>query len=125
MPAPTILIADDDSSFRRVLEYQEKQAGYDVLTAEDGKQALEIFSQNRCHAVLTDLDMPELSGNELLKSIKQQSPDTPVIVITAYGTIDSAVEARKTHTPAAGVFPSPWSFHDWPWSGSSLIQNIF
>jgi DNA-binding NtrC family response regulator len=96
MPAPTILIADDDSSFRRVLEYQLKQAGYNVLKAEDGKQALEIFSQNRCHAVLTDLDMPELSGSELLKSIKQQSPDTPVIVITAYGTIDSAVEAMRT-----------------------------
>jgi DNA-binding NtrC family response regulator len=99
MTTPTVLIADDDSSFRRVLEYQLKQAGYDVLTAEDGKKALEIFSQNRCHAVLTDLDMPELSGNELLKEIKQQSPDTPVIIITAYGTIDSAVEAMK-----AGAF---------------------
>ncbi len=99
MTAPTILIADDDSSFRRVLEYQLKQAGYVVLKAEDGRKALEIFSQNRCHAVLTDLDMPELSGNELLKAIKQQSPDTPVIVITAYGTIDSAVDAMK-----AGAF---------------------
>jgi DNA-binding NtrC family response regulator len=99
MTAPTILIADDDSSFCRVLEYQLKQAGYVVLKAEDGRKALEIFSQNRCHAVLTDLDMPELSGNELLKAIKQQSPDTPVIVITAYGTIDSAVDAMK-----AGAF---------------------
>jgi two-component system NtrC family response regulator len=99
MKAPTILIADDDASFRRVVEYQLKQAGYDVLTAEDGKKALEIFSRNRCHAVLTDLDMPELSGNDLLKEIKKQSPDTAVIIITAYGTIDSAVEAMK-----AGAF---------------------
>jgi two-component system NtrC family response regulator len=82
-----------------VLEYQLKQAGYNVLTAEDGQKALEIFSQNRCHAVLTDLDMPGLAGDELLKAVKQQSPDTPVIVITAYGTIDSAVEAMK-----AGAF---------------------
>ncbi len=95
MAAPTVLIADDDSSFRRVVEYQLKQAGYNVLTAEDGKRALEIFSRNRCHAVLTDLDMPELSGNELLKEIKRVSPDTPVILITAYGTIESAVEAMK------------------------------
>jgi two-component system response regulator AtoC len=95
MPAPTILIVDDDPSFRRVLEYQLRQTGYEVLKAEDGKQALEIFSQHRCHAVLTDLDMPELPGNELLKSIKQLSPDTPVIVVTAYGTIDSAVEAMS------------------------------
>jgi DNA-binding NtrC family response regulator len=99
MAVPTILIADDDSSFRRVVEYQLKQAGYDVLTAEDGKKALEIFSQSRCHAVLTDLDMPELTGNQLLKAVKEQSPDTPVIVITAYGTIDSAVEAMR-----AGAF---------------------
>jgi two-component system NtrC family response regulator len=99
MTAPTVLIADDDASFRRVLEYQLKQAGYDVLKAEDGRKALEIFSQHRCHAVLTDLDMPELSGNELLKEIKRQSPDTPVIIITAYGTIDSAVEAMR-----AGAF---------------------
>jgi two-component system NtrC family response regulator len=99
MAAPTVLIVDDDSSFRRVVEYQLKQAGYDVLKAENGKRALEIFSQSRCHAVLTDLDMPELSGNELLKAVKQQSPDTPVIVITAYGTIDSAVEAMR-----AGAF---------------------
>jgi DNA-binding NtrC family response regulator len=99
MPLPTILIADDDASFRRVVEYQLKQAGYDVLTAEDGKKALDMFLRNRCHAVITDLDMPELSGNELLKSIKKYSPDTPVIIVTAYGTIDSAVEAMK-----AGAF---------------------
>lgn len=99
MAAPTVLVVDDDSSFRRVVEYQLRQAGYDVLKAEDGKIALDIFSQSRCHAVLTDLDMPELSGNELLKAVKQQSPDTPVIVITAYGTIDSAVEAMR-----AGAF---------------------
>jgi two-component system NtrC family response regulator len=99
MTMPTVLIADDDASFRRVLEYQLKQTGYDVLKAEDGRKALEIFSQHRCHAVLTDLDMPELSGNELLKEIKRQSPDTPVIIITAYGTIDSAVEAMR-----AGAF---------------------
>ena len=63
MAAPTVLVVDDDSSFRRVVEYQLRQAGYDVLKAEDGKKALEIFSQSHCHAVLTDLDMPELSGN--------------------------------------------------------------
>jgi CheY-like chemotaxis protein len=61
MTSPQILIVDDDSSFRRVLEYQLKQAGYEVLKAEDGKRALDLFSQHPCHAVLTDLDMPELS----------------------------------------------------------------
>ena len=96
MTAPAILIADDDASFRRVLEYQLKEAGYSVVSAEDGKKALDAFSQNRIHAVLTDLDMPELSGSGLLEAIKRQAPDTPVIVITAYGTIDSAVDAMKS-----------------------------
>jgi DNA-binding NtrC family response regulator len=99
MALPVILIADDDASFRRVLEYQLKEAGFGVVWAEDGKNAMELFSQNRISAVLTDLDMPELSGTDLLKAIKHQSPDIPVIVITAYGTIDSAVEAMQ-----AGAF---------------------
>jgi len=95
MTSPAILIADDDASFRRVLEYQLKEAGFSVIAAEDGRKALDAFSQNRFHAVLTDLDMPEMSGIDLLKAIQQQSPDTPVIVITAYGSIDSAVDAMK------------------------------
>jgi len=96
MTSPTILISDDDVSFRRVLEYQLKEAGFSVIAAEDGKKAFVAFSQNRIHAVLTDLDMPEMSGIELLKAIQQQSPDTPVIVITAFGSIDSAVDAMKS-----------------------------
>jgi two-component system NtrC family response regulator len=95
MTPPGILIVDDDASFRRVLEYQLKETGFNIFSAENGLKALESFSTDRIQAVLTDLDMPELSGNELLKAIKQQSPDTPVIVITAYGTIDSAVDAMK------------------------------
>lgn len=95
MVKPTILIADDDSSLRRVLEYQLKEAGFEVLSAEDGKKALEIFGQNRVHAIVTDLDMPELPGIELLKAAKLKAPDIPVIVITAYGSIDSAVDAMK------------------------------
>jgi DNA-binding NtrC family response regulator len=90
-----ILVVDDDPSFRRVLEYQLKDAGYRVVSAEDGKKALDAFSQNRISAVLTDLDMPELPGIDLLKAIKQQSADIPVIVITAFGTIDSAVDAMR------------------------------
>jgi DNA-binding NtrC family response regulator len=96
---PVILIADDDSSFRRVLEYQLKEAGFSVISAENGRTALDFFLQNHVDAVLTDLDMPELSGTDLLKAIKQRTPDTPVIVITAYGSIDSAVDAMK-----AGAF---------------------
>jgi DNA-binding NtrC family response regulator len=96
MIAPKILVVDDDASFRRVLEYQLKEAGYSVACAADGKEALDLFSENPFHAVLTDLDMPLLSGDELLRQVKIQSPDTPVIVITAFATIDSAVDAMKS-----------------------------
>lgn len=99
MPAPLILVADDDASFRRVLQYQLRQAGYEVVEADRGDRALELFSRHRCHAVLTDLDMPGIGGQELLLEIRRRSPDMPVIVVTAYGTIDSAVEAVK-----AGAF---------------------
>ena len=95
MSMPSVLIADDDASFRRVIEYQLREAGYEVRSAEDGKKALERFAEARWDAVLTDLDMPELSGLDLLREIKRVSPDTPVIMITAYGTVDSAVEAMK------------------------------
>lgn len=99
MVAPKILVADDDASFRRVLEYQLKEAGYRVTCASDGASALDLFSESSFDAVLTDLEMPRLSGTELLNQIKKQSPDTPVIVITAFATVDSAVDAMR-----AGAF---------------------
>jgi DNA-binding NtrC family response regulator len=99
MNAHRILVVDDDASFRRVLEYQLKQAGYAVVCVPDAEQAMDQFSMEPFHAVLTDLDMPRVSGNELLRRIKAESPDTPVIVITAFATVDSAVDAMK-----AGAF---------------------
>jgi two-component system NtrC family response regulator len=91
----TILIVEDDASFRRVLEYQLTEAGYETTIAESGERALELFSEHRYQVVLTDLNLPKLSGEEVLKQIKQQSPDTPVIILTAFASIESAVEAMK------------------------------
>ena len=95
MNAPTILIVEDDANFRRVLEYQLNKAGYRTTVAENGTKALELFAEHRHKIVLTDLNMPETSGTEVLKEVKKTSPDTPVIIITAFGSIDSAVEAMK------------------------------
>jgi DNA-binding NtrC family response regulator len=95
MDKPAILIVEDDASFRRVLEYQLTEAGYRITVAENGKKALELFSEYRYQAVITDLNLPELSGEEVLKQVKQQSPDAPVIILTAFGSIESAVEAMK------------------------------
>jgi DNA-binding NtrC family response regulator len=95
MDMSTILIVEDDASFRRVLEYQLTQAGYKTTVADSGERALELFSEHRHQVVLTDLSLPETGGEEVLKRIKQQSPDTPVIILTAFGSIESAVEAMK------------------------------
>lgn len=95
----TILLADDDENLRRVLEFQLIEAGYKVLTAVDGAEALELFSNNDLDCVITDLRMPKVSGLELLEKIKASDPELPVIVVTAYGEVETAVAAVK-----AGAF---------------------
>jgi two-component system NtrC family response regulator len=94
MPAK-ILVIDDDSSLRRVLEYNLQQEGYDVYTAADGEAGLRIFAEKLPALVITDLKMPGKSGFEVLSAIKESSPATVVIVLTAFGAIDTAVEAMK------------------------------
>jgi len=95
----TILLADDDDNLRRVLEFQLTQAGYLVSAAQDGAAALEIFTNNNFDCVITDLRMPKMSGLELLEKIKTWSAEIPVIVITAFGEVETAVTAMK-----AGAF---------------------
>ncbi|MDQ3713721.1 MAG: response regulator, partial [Acidobacteriota bacterium] len=95
----TILLADDDVNLRRVLEFQLTEAGYQVLTAQDGAEALQVFSENDFDCVVTDLRMPKLSGLELLEKIKAGGAEIPVIVITAFGEVETAVTAMK-----AGAF---------------------
>jgi two-component system NtrC family response regulator len=91
----TILVIDDDASLRRVTEYQLEQAGYRVVTAVDGDAGLSRFRKEPVDLVLTDLQMPGISGLEVLDQVKALQPETLVIVITAYGTIEQAVAAMK------------------------------
>jgi DNA-binding NtrC family response regulator len=93
--APKILIIDDDSSLRRVLEYNLEQEGYQVFTAADGESGLALFTEKEPAVVITDLKMPGMSGFQLLSTVKERSPATVVIVLTAFGAIDTAVEAMK------------------------------
>lgn len=90
-----ILIIDDDASFRRVLEYNLQEEGYEVLTAPSGEEGLSIFATQVPHLVITDMKMKGISGIDVLSAIKKQSPDTLVIIITAFGAVDKAVEAMK------------------------------
>ena len=95
MSEKTILLVDDDASLRRVLAHHLAEAGYRVLTAADGKAGLDTFTAEQVDLVITDIQMPEMSGLELLRRTSVMSPDTVVLVITAYGSIETAVEAMK------------------------------
>ena len=96
MTQPRILLADDEVNILKVLSAVLKREGYEVHTAADGVEALRLFSQKMFDAVITDLKMPEMDGMTLLREITKRDPDIPVIIITAHGTVDTAVEALKT-----------------------------
>ena len=95
MRKAAILLIDDDASLRRVIEYSLKERGYAVRTAESGEEGLLLFGSERFDAVITDITMPGMNGMEVLRKVQEASPGLPVIIITAYGTIESAVEAMK------------------------------
>jgi two-component system NtrC family response regulator len=95
MPGPRVLVVDDDDNLRRVIQVQLQQAGHTVSTAASGVQALEVLSQAPQDLVITDLRMSGMSGVDLLKKIRADYSGTPVILITAFGTIDTAVEAIR------------------------------
>jgi len=91
----SILIIDDEKSLLDVLSLMFKKEGYEVKTATSGADALDILTNNAVDLVITDIRMPHLSGMEILKYVKENQSETPVIVITAYGSIQQAVEALK------------------------------
>lgn len=90
-----ILVIDDDTSLRRVLEYNLQEEGYEVQTASSGEEGLYLFGQAQPDLVITDMKMPGMDGLMVLKSIKERSPDVLVVIMTAFGTIDIAVDAMK------------------------------
>jgi DNA-binding NtrC family response regulator len=89
-----VLVADDELNMRRVLEAMLRREGYDVITAANGAEALGGMSAN-VHTVITDLKMPGLDGMGLLKRLAIDYPDVPVVMITAHGSVENAVEAVK------------------------------
>jgi len=82
--APRILVAEDETLAAIAIEDMLRDAGYDVLLASDGQQALEIAALNEIDLLLTDLRMPRLSGNELVRKLREGRPGLPVVVMTGY-----------------------------------------
>src|ERR1051326_3578946 len=89
-----ILVVEDEEKLRRVLELQLASAGFEVDKAATAEQGLKIA--DRADLVLTDLRLPGMDGLKLLAQIRQQNAVIPVVVMTAFGTIETAVEAMKS-----------------------------
>jgi two-component system response regulator AtoC len=91
-----ILVVDDEPNLRRVLSAQLQRDGYDVQTAEDGEQGLQLLQEHHIDLVITDLRMPKIDGLELLRRAVAADEHLPVVILTAHATVDNAVEALKT-----------------------------
>ncbi len=91
----SVLIIDDEADMCEMLSQILGQEGFVTYAAHDGISGLELFNKTSPHAVILDLRMPGMNGMEVLKQIRQTNSETPVIIITAYGEIQSAVEAVK------------------------------
>ncbi len=91
-----ILVVDDETNLRRVLSAQLVRDGYDVHEAGDGADAISLLKEHHIDLVITDLKMPHVDGMELLRNALRDDPNRPVIMLTAYATIENAVEALKT-----------------------------
>lgn len=90
-----ILIVDDEESIREFLEIMLKKEGYEITTAVDGLNAKEILSKKSFDMIISDMQMPNMTGIELLKHVKDTYPDVVFMIITAFGTTETAVEAMK------------------------------
>jgi DNA-binding NtrC family response regulator len=90
-----ILVVDDEASQRELVSGYLKKQGFEVFTAAGGESALELFRQAPMELILTDQRMPGLSGLDLLKAAREINPETQVIVMTAYGSVETAVEAMR------------------------------
>ncbi len=91
----TILLIDDDLNLSKVIGYQLKQQGYQVHTALNGQEGLKKFKHNPYDAVISDIQMPDMSGIEVLKEVRRMDKQVVFLLITAYGNVESAVEACK------------------------------
>jgi two-component system, NtrC family, response regulator AtoC len=97
VPAPerTVLIVDDEANLRKVLAAMLRREGYGILSASDGEEAWSLLKTHRVDVVLTDLRMPKIDGMTLLERITKERRELPVVMLTAHGTVDTAVTAMK------------------------------
>ena len=90
-----VLVVDDEANLRKVLSALLRQRGYEVTTVANGQEALDLLGTEAHDVMLTDLRMPEVDGMALLSEVRSRRPRMPVVVLTAHGTVDTAVNAMK------------------------------
>lgn len=95
MAAGRIFVVDDEESIREFFEIMLKREGYEVLTASNGAEALEVLKKQAVDLIISDIQMPEMSGLELLAKVREMDPEMAMIMITAFGSTETAVEAMK------------------------------
>lgn len=116
-----ILIIDDHDSMREGLELLLRRRGHRTMSAEGGERGLEILDETGADLVITDLKMDQIDGMEVLRQVRQRSPDIDVLVITAYGTIEKAVEAMKLG--AADFITKPFSSEEFAVKVDRLVED--
>jgi len=92
---PTILIIEDEAKMRRLLELNLGEDGFKTISAGDAETGLKLLASETVHLVLTDLKLPGMSGLEFLQTAKRQNAAVPIVVMTAFGSVETAVEAMK------------------------------
>ncbi|MFZ1986467.1 MAG: response regulator, partial [Desulfatitalea sp.] len=93
--AARLLIVDDERSMRELLDYMLSREGYTIALAENGRKAVEMIQANDYELVLTDIKLGDLTGLDVLRASKQKNPGTVVIMISAFATTETAVEAMN------------------------------
>src|SRR6516225_2303539 len=92
---PRLLIVDDDATLREMLTRYFRLREWTIVDAEDGATAIAKENENRCDIALIDLSLPDMTGIELLERLKVQHPEAEAIVLTAHGSVETAIDAIK------------------------------
>jgi DNA-binding NtrC family response regulator len=95
MDKPAVLVVDDDAFFRTFCSDVLRAQGYEVRAASTGREALEVLGSNGFSLVLADIYMPELTGLELLETVKARAPSVDVVIMTGYASVETAIRALK------------------------------
>ena len=90
-----VLVADDEPNMRKVLAALIRRQGFEVVTAENGRLAAAALDSQRCHAVVTDMKMPEMDGMALLAHVRRTCPDVPVIICTGHSPLIDETKAKS------------------------------